>query len=74
MLAAAFARAPLGLIVAGGLSWCLALGRSPRRSRYRSCAPCPLARDGPALNGALAGTGRLLAVFSLLLSAGVLLS
>jgi 1,4-dihydroxy-2-naphthoate octaprenyltransferase len=30
--------------------------------------------DGPALNGALAGTGRLLAVFALLLSAGVLLS
>jgi 1,4-dihydroxy-2-naphthoate polyprenyltransferase len=30
--------------------------------------------DGPALNGALAGTGRLLAVFSVLLSGGVLLS
>ena len=30
--------------------------------------------DGPALNAALAGTGRLLAVFSLLLSAGVLMS
>ena len=30
--------------------------------------------DGPALNGALAGTGRLLAVFSLLLAVGVLLS
>ncbi len=30
--------------------------------------------DGPALNRALAGTGRLLAVFSVLLSAGVLLS
>jgi 1,4-dihydroxy-2-naphthoate octaprenyltransferase len=30
--------------------------------------------DGPALNGALAATGRLLAVFSLLLAAGVLLS
>jgi 1,4-dihydroxy-2-naphthoate octaprenyltransferase len=30
--------------------------------------------DGAALNGALAGTGRLLAVFSLLLAAGVLLS
>ncbi|MEA2365997.1 MAG: 1,4-dihydroxy-2-naphthoate polyprenyltransferase, partial [Thermoleophilaceae bacterium] len=30
--------------------------------------------DGPALNGALAATGRLLAVFSLLLSVGVLLS
>jgi 1,4-dihydroxy-2-naphthoate octaprenyltransferase len=45
------------------------------------CAPLapPLVRtvgtrtDGPALNGALAGTGRLLAVFSLLLSAGLLL-
>jgi 1,4-dihydroxy-2-naphthoate octaprenyltransferase len=40
----------------------------------------PLARtvstrtDGPSLNAALAGTGRLLAVYSLLLSAGVLLS
>jgi 1,4-dihydroxy-2-naphthoate octaprenyltransferase len=30
--------------------------------------------DGPALNVALAGSGRLLAVFSLLLSVGVLLS
>jgi 1,4-dihydroxy-2-naphthoate polyprenyltransferase len=30
--------------------------------------------DGPALNGALGGTGRLLAVYSLLLAAGVLLS
>jgi 1,4-dihydroxy-2-naphthoate polyprenyltransferase len=30
--------------------------------------------DGPSLNGALAGTGRLLAVYSLLLSAGLLLS
>jgi 1,4-dihydroxy-2-naphthoate polyprenyltransferase len=31
-------------------------------------------RDGPALNGALADTGRLLAVFSLLLAGGVVLS
>jgi 1,4-dihydroxy-2-naphthoate octaprenyltransferase len=30
--------------------------------------------DGPALNGALAGTGMLLALFSLLLSGGILLS
>jgi 1,4-dihydroxy-2-naphthoate octaprenyltransferase len=30
--------------------------------------------DGPSLNGALAGTGRLLAAFALLLSAGLLLS
>ena len=63
---------PLALI--GALSpWVLlALGSLP-------LAP-PLVRavrtrtDGPALNGALAGTGRLLAVFSVLLSVGVLLS
>jgi hypothetical protein len=30
--------------------------------------------DGPSLNAALAATGRLLAVFSLLLAGGVLLS
>ena len=30
--------------------------------------------DGPSLNAALAGTGRLLAVFSILLSAGLLFS
>jgi 1,4-dihydroxy-2-naphthoate octaprenyltransferase len=30
--------------------------------------------DGPSLNAALAGTGRLLAVYSLLLAGGVLLS
>jgi 1,4-dihydroxy-2-naphthoate octaprenyltransferase len=31
-------------------------------------------RDGPALNGALAGTGALLGVFSLLVTAGLLIS
>jgi 1,4-dihydroxy-2-naphthoate polyprenyltransferase len=30
--------------------------------------------DGPALNGALAGTGALLGVFSLLLSGGLLIA
>ena len=44
------------------------------RSRRRSCAPSRTRTDGPSLNEALAGTGRLLAVFSLLLSAGILLS
>ena len=45
-----------------------------------ACSRTPLWRavstrtDGPSLNAALAGTGRLLAVFSLLLSAGILLS
>jgi hypothetical protein len=31
-------------------------------------------RDGPALNGALAGTGGLLGVFSLLVTIGLLIS
>jgi 1,4-dihydroxy-2-naphthoate polyprenyltransferase len=73
MLAAAFL-APLVIWLAGGLSaWVLV-----------SLAALPLVppllrtvgtrADGPSLNSALAGTGRLLAVFSLLLSMGVLLS
>ena len=50
------------------------------RAGWRCRWPPPLVRtvrtrtDGPALNEALAATGRLLAVFSLLLAAGVLLS
>jgi 1,4-dihydroxy-2-naphthoate octaprenyltransferase len=73
MIVLAFAVPPL-IWAAGGLSaWVLL-----------SLAALPLAlpvirivstrTDGPALNEALAGTGRLLAVFSLLLSGGVLLS
>ncbi|MFL5781178.1 MAG: 1,4-dihydroxy-2-naphthoate polyprenyltransferase [Thermoleophilaceae bacterium] len=73
MVALAFI-APVAIAVAGGLSpWILlALLAAP-------LAP-PLIRtvgtrtDGASLNGALAGTGRLLAVYSLLLSAGILLS
>ena len=65
---------PLVVWLAGGLSaWVLlALAAGP--------LAVPLARtvmtrsDGAALNGALADTGRLLALFSILLSAGVLLS
>jgi 1,4-dihydroxy-2-naphthoate octaprenyltransferase len=73
MLAAAFLAPPV-IWLAGGLSaWVLvSLAALPLVS--------PLLRtvgtraDGPSLNAALAGTGRLLAVFSLLLSVGVLLS
>jgi 1,4-dihydroxy-2-naphthoate octaprenyltransferase len=73
MVIVAFA-APAATWAAGGLSAWLLL----------TLAALPLApplietvssrTDGPALNGALAATGRLLAVFSLLLAAGVLLS
>ena len=52
----------------------LAVGAAAAGFRSRWCLRCvrpwPRARDGPALNGALADTGRLLAVFSLLLAAG----
>jgi 1,4-dihydroxy-2-naphthoate polyprenyltransferase len=73
MLLLAFV-APIAIWAAGGLSACilLALLAAP-------LAP-PLVRtvgtrtDGASLNAALAGTGRLLAVYSLLLSAGILLS
>jgi 1,4-dihydroxy-2-naphthoate octaprenyltransferase len=66
--------APIAIWAAGGLSaWVLvSLASAP--------LAVPLVRtvlertDGPSLNGALASTGRLLAVFSILLAAGVLAS
>jgi len=73
MLAATFA-VPVAIPLAGGLSWWVTL------ALVSGVLVPPLVRtvvtrtDGPALNGALAETGRLLAVFSLLLSVGVLLS
>jgi 1,4-dihydroxy-2-naphthoate octaprenyltransferase len=66
--------APIVIWLAGGLSaWLLlalvALPMAPPLLRIVGTHT-----DGPALNGALAATGRLLAVYSMLLSAGVLLS
>ena len=73
MLATAFA-APLIVIAAGGLSWCLALTVLAWPLAIPLVRTVRTRADGPALNEALAGTGRLLGVFSLLLSAGILLS
>ena len=73
MLAVAFA-VPLIVIAAGGLSWCLALTVLAWPLAMPLVRTVRTRTDGPALNEALAGTGRLLAVFSLLLSAGILLS
>jgi 1,4-dihydroxy-2-naphthoate octaprenyltransferase len=73
MLAVAFV-APIAIWAAGGLSaWILLPLLSaplalPLRRTVRTRT------DGPSLNGALAATGRLLAVYSLLLSIGVLAS
>jgi 1,4-dihydroxy-2-naphthoate octaprenyltransferase len=74
--------AMLGLAFAGPLAIWLAGGLSPWLLLSLAAAPMvpPLLRtvatrtDGPALNGALARTGALLALFSVLLAAGVLLS
>jgi 1,4-dihydroxy-2-naphthoate octaprenyltransferase len=73
MLLVAFV-APIVVWAAGGLSATillalLALPLAPPLVRMVGTRT-----DGASLNGALAGTGRLLAVFSLLLSAGILLS
>jgi len=73
MVAGAFVSAPLPWVLGSLSPWLLlVLLAAPLVS--------PLVRtvrtrtDGPALNGALAGTGLLQLVFCLLLSAGLLLS
>jgi 1,4-dihydroxy-2-naphthoate octaprenyltransferase len=73
MLAVAFA-VPPAVAAAGGLSaWVLLpLIGAPLAARLWQTVRART--DGPSLNGALAGTGALLGIFSLLLSAGVLLS
>ena len=72
LVAASFALLPLGLWLGDGpAEGLIALAAAPlavtpaRAVRTRT--------DGPALNGALAGTGMLLAAFSVLLAAGLLL-
>ena len=66
--------APIAIWAAGGLTaWVLlALLSLPLAVPLRRTVATRT--DGPSLNGALAGTGRLLAVFSLLLAIGVLAS
>ncbi len=64
---------PIGLAIAKGWPWVLLpLASAPLVPPLLRTVGTR--RDGPALNGALADTGRLLAVFSLLLAAGVVLS
>jgi 1,4-dihydroxy-2-naphthoate octaprenyltransferase len=65
---------PIAVAAAGGLSWWLALTVLAWPLAVPLVRTVRTRTDGPALNEALAGTGRLLAVFSLLLAAGLLLS
>jgi 1,4-dihydroxy-2-naphthoate polyprenyltransferase len=73
LVVGAFVVLPIGLLVAPGPAWgLLALAAAP-------LAPRPLAAvmhrtDGPALNAALAATGALLGVFSLLLALGLMIA
>ncbi|MGI9020046.1 MAG: 1,4-dihydroxy-2-naphthoate polyprenyltransferase [Solirubrobacterales bacterium] len=73
MVALSFVAVPVAIVVADAPAWSLlALGAAALASRPLRAV---LTRtDGEALNGALAGTGLLLAAFSLLLSAGLLIA
>jgi 1,4-dihydroxy-2-naphthoate octaprenyltransferase len=73
LLAIAFAVVPVAVLLADAPAWCfLALFAMPLATPPVRAV---LTRtDGPALNAALAGTGALLAAFTVLLSAGLLLA
>ncbi len=73
MLAIAYV-APVAIPLGGGLSWWTALPLISLPLAVPLWQTVRTRSDGPSLNNALAGTGRLLAAFSLLLSAGILLS
>ena len=73
MLVTAFAIPPT-VPPTGELSWWVALSLLAAPLTFPLGRTVGTRTDGPALNQALAASGRLLAVFSLLLSAGILLS
>jgi len=69
----AFVVLPLALLVGGG-SWLPLIGLLALPMAFKPMRTVTNRTDGSSLNGALAGTGALLAVFSLLVSAGLLLA
>jgi 1,4-dihydroxy-2-naphthoate octaprenyltransferase len=73
LVAGAFLILPVGLIASGGPAWAL-LGVAAAPLARRPAAAVLDRTDGPALNGALAGTGALLAAFSVLVSLGLLIA
>ncbi|HYJ00071.1 MAG TPA: 1,4-dihydroxy-2-naphthoate polyprenyltransferase [Thermoleophilaceae bacterium] len=64
----------IAIPLAGGLSWWVALPLLSAPLALPLWKTVAARTDGPSLNAALADTGRLLGVFSLLLAAGILLS
>jgi 1,4-dihydroxy-2-naphthoate octaprenyltransferase len=72
LIAAAFVAVPVTLLATGSSAWgLLMLLATPLV--HRPVSSVMTRTDGPALNGALAGTGALLAAFSALLALGLLL-
>jgi len=64
----------LGTVISHGGAWWALLGLLSAPLSMRPARAVLTRTDGPALNGALAGTGALLGVFSLLVAAGLLLA
>jgi 1,4-dihydroxy-2-naphthoate polyprenyltransferase len=73
LIATAFAAVPVTLLATGGPAWGLLMLLAAPLVRGPLSAVMTRT-DGPSLNGALAGTGALLAAFSALLSAGLLIA
>jgi 1,4-dihydroxy-2-naphthoate octaprenyltransferase len=73
LIAAAFAAVPVTLLATSGPAWGLLMLLAAPLVR-RPLGAVMTRTDGPSLNGALAGTGALLAAFSVLLSAGLLIA
>jgi 1,4-dihydroxy-2-naphthoate octaprenyltransferase len=73
LLVAAYA-ALLGTVTSRGGPWWALLGLLSVPLTMRPARIVTTRTDGPALNGALAGTGALLGVFSLLVSIGLLIA
>jgi 1,4-dihydroxy-2-naphthoate octaprenyltransferase len=66
--------APVVIWAAGGLTYCVMLPLLSAPLAVPLMRTVGTRTDGASLNAALAGTGRLLAVYSVLLAAGILLS
>jgi 1,4-dihydroxy-2-naphthoate octaprenyltransferase len=73
LVVAAYA-ALLGTVTSRGGPWWALLGLLSVPLATKPARAVMTRTDGPALNGALAGTGALLGVFSLLVSLGLLLA
>jgi 1,4-dihydroxy-2-naphthoate octaprenyltransferase len=73
LVVGAFAGLPIALLLADGPAWAL-LGLAAAPLALTPARAVGTRTDGPSLNAALAGTGALLAAFSLLVAAGLLIA